>query len=148
VTDKQSGGYDDIIDLPAPTSERHPRMPRGDRAAQFAPFSALSGYEDAINETARLTMRERICDEQAAEALDRWHRVLSAISDAQPKINLTYFIPDKAKRGGRYITRDARLMRFDECRGVIFLDDGAQIPLETVKSIKSKLLSDMLEEDF
>lgn len=140
--------YDDIINHPVPTSERHPRMPRIDRAAQFAPFSALSGYEDAIAETARLTQRERSCDEQRSEILDRWQRILVAISDIKPKINLTYFIPDKTKRGGRYLTRDAILEGFDEYRGILLLNDGAEVPLTAVREIRSELFSDMLEGDW
>ena len=140
--------YDDIINLPAPTSERHPRMPRIDRAAQFAPFSALSGYEDAIAETARLTQRERLSDEQGSEILDRWQRVLIAISDIRPKINLTYFIPDKTKRGGRYLTRDATLLKFDEYSRSLVLSDGVTVPLTAVREIRSELFSDMLEGDW
>ena len=140
--------YEDIINLPAPTSERHPRMPRLDRAAQFAPFSALSGYEDAISEVARLTSREIVPDESEKERLDRWQRALSVMVDAGPKIKLTYFIPDKAKRGGRYSTLETRLIGFSEQNRTITIDGGEKIHLENIKSLYSELFSDMLEGDW
>ncbi|MBO5315085.1 MAG: hypothetical protein J6K17_01645, partial [Oscillospiraceae bacterium] len=84
--------YDDIINLPCPTSPRHPRMPRADRAAQFAPFAALTGYDSAIDETARLTDEKIDISEDMREKLDRKQSFLAEIIDEQPEITVTYFV--------------------------------------------------------
>ena len=141
--------YDDIIDLPCPTSERHPRMARGDRAAQFAPFAALSGYEDAISEAERLTLRDRELGEDTIERLDRWQRVLSAIVDVQPRLRLSYFVPDeKKKRGGSYVTLEARLCGFSAAERCITLEGGVKVKIENIKSIESELFSGLFDEGF
>ncbi len=141
--------YDDIIDLPCPTSERHPKMPRADRAAQFAPFAALSGYEDAIFEAERLTMRDRELGEDMLERLDRWQRVLSAIADTRPRLRLCYFVQDeKKKRGGRYVTEQTVLCGFSETDRTITLEGGRRVPIENIKSIESELFSGMFDEGF
>jgi len=138
--------YDDIINLPCPTSERHPRMARGARAAQFAPYAALSGYEDAIAEATRLTLRDRELGEDEAERLDRWQRVLAAIVDASPRMRICYFVPDEKKRGGRYITEEATLVGFSQLNKNITIAGGIKIPIENIKSIESELFSAMLED--
>ena len=143
MTDKS---YDDIIDLPAPSSERHPRMPREARAAQFAPFSALTGYEEAIHETARLTERETELGEDAADKLDRWQRLLRAISDAEPMIEITYFLHDKRKSGGSYRTVKARLVQFNEYERTITLDGGEVVTISDIKSLDSPIFRDMLDD--
>ena len=141
--------YDDIIDLPCPTSERHPRMARGDRAAQFASFAALSGYEDAISEAERLTLRDRELGEDAIERLDRWQKVLSAIVDVQPRLRLSYFVPDeKKKRGGSYVTLEAKLCGFSESEKSITLEGGVKVKIENIKSIESELFSGIFDEGF
>jgi len=138
--------YDDIINLPCPTSERHPRMARGARAAQFAPYAALSGYEDAIAEATRLTLRDRELGEDEAERLDRWQRVLASIFDASPRMRICYFVPDEKKRGGRYITEEATLVGFSQLNKNITIAGGIKIPIENIKSIESELFSAMLED--
>ena len=141
--------YDDIIDLPCPTSERHPRMARGGRAAQFAPFAALSGYEDAISEAERLTLRDRELGEDAIERLERWQRVLSAIVDVKPRLRLCYFEPDKKKkRGGNYVTLEAKLCGFSEAEKSITLEDGTRVKIENIKSIEAELFSGLFDEGF
>lgn len=137
--------YDDIISLPCPTSERHPRMPRADRAAQFAPYSALVGYESALAEAERLTMREKELGEDAMDRLDRWQRVLSAIVDATPRLKICYFIPDEKKRGGRYVTEETSLIGFSQLDRTITVLGGVRIPIENIKYIESQLFSDMLD---
>lgn len=138
--------YDDIIDLPSPTSEKHPRMSRAARAAQFAPFAALTGYEDAINEAARLTEREKELGEDMAERLNRWQRMLSAIVDSQPRIRLTYFIPDEHKRGGRYKSLESRLIGFSQFDKTITLEGGTVVPIADIKSLESELFVGMVDE--
>ena len=97
-----SGPYDDIINLPHPTSQRHPRMPIHDRAAIFSPFAALSGHGAAIAETARLTEQRIELDEDTRAELDRKQAVLLEHMDEQPEITITWFQPDERKDGGAY----------------------------------------------
>ena len=141
--------YDDIIDLPHHTSERHPRMARADRAAQFAPFSALSGYEEAIGEAERLTRRNIELGEDAVERLDRWHKVLAAIADTNPRLRISYFIPDdRKKRGGSYATIDTRLVKFSSEDRILTLEGGVRVPLEEIKTITSDLFAPLFEGGF
>ena len=138
--------YDDIIDLPCPTSERHPRMSRQARAAQFAPFAALNGYENSIVEAARLTERERELGEDMADRLNRWQKMLSAIVDAKPRIRVVYFVADSRKRGGSYRTAEARLIGFSSFDKTITLDSGVTVPIVDIKSLDSELFEGMVDE--
>ena len=92
--------YDDIIHLPHHVSKTRPQMSMLDRAAQFSPFAALTGYEDAIQETGRLTDERMELSDEDRELLDRkWHYLQEIISD-RPEITVTYFVPDEKKAGG------------------------------------------------
>lgn len=132
-----TGPYDDILDLPHPTSAKHPRMPLSDRAAQFSPFAALSGHGAAIAETARLTDRRIELDEDAKAELDRKQKLLLALIAEQPEITVTWFQPDEKKEGGRYVTTTGRLKRIDEARRVLLLADQTAIPLDAIMGIES-----------
>lgn len=96
--------YDDIIHLPHHVSKRHPQMSLYNRAAQFAPFAALTGYEEAIIETARLTAPKVDMMEDNQQLLDRKLALLSHSLREQPTVSITYFQPDKKKSGGQYLT--------------------------------------------
>ena len=98
--------YSDIINLPHPESRTHPRMPRSDRAAQFAPFAALTGYDDAVAEAGRLTSSKIELDENELERLDRALAYLTEHQAAHPAVTVTYFVPDDKKSGGAYFTRE------------------------------------------
>ncbi len=126
------GQYDDIIHLPRPVSAAHPPMPRSERAAQFSSFAALTGYEDAVAESARLTETRRELDRDALEALDETLRALSAGIAAQPEIELRRFVPDGKKAGGRYETLRARVKKIDEYAALLVLSDGRKIPLDDI----------------
>ena len=139
--------YDDIIDLPCPTSTHHPRMARIDRAAQFAPFAALTGYDAAIFEAARLTEREIELNEDMTEKLDRWSALLTDILDSEPRLKITYFISDKKKDGGSYKTVEGRLTAFDRNKKTITIDRREIIPLVNVKEMHSELFFGMFEEE-
>ena len=93
--------YDDIIHLPHHVSQNHPQMPMLDRAAQFAPFAALTGYEAAVGETARLTAERRELDPQEAEELNRRLAALIARLPERPEVTVEYFVPDDRKAGVR-----------------------------------------------
>ena len=108
------GPYDDIINLPHPVSKTHPRMSMIERAAQFSPFAALTGYGAAIKETARLTDRKLELDEETQALLDlRQHFLLEHLAQ-RPEVTITYFEPDAHKEGGSYQTITARVKKLDE----------------------------------
>lgn len=129
--------YDDIIDLPRPKSKHEP-MPMSDRAAQFSPFAALTGYGDAIDETARLTdARIELSEEERAE-LDYKQQYLSTLDS--PMVTVTYFVPDSRKSGGAYVTHTGVLKRVDEVERMVVFKDGLRVPLDEVMDIKCEQL--------
>ena len=130
------GPYDDIIRLPHPTSQRHPRMPVSDRAAQFSPFAALSGHGAAIAETARLTRERMELSEDEKALLDERLQILREEAPRRPEIAVTWFLPDKKKAGGSYVTAAARLKKFSEAEGTLTLEDGTVIPLADVAALE------------
>ena len=126
------GAYDDIIDLPRPTSAKHPRMSMADRAAQFSPFQALTGHGTAIRETARSTDRKIELTEEEKAVLDEKLRLLS---DTGGEAVFTCFWPDERKDGGTYVTAVGRIKRLDLAERRIVLTDGAVIPVEDILGI-------------
>ena len=129
--------YDDIIDLPRPKSQHEP-MPMSDRAAQFSPFAALTGYGDAIDETARLTdARIELSEEERAE-LDYKQQYLATLDS--PTVTVTYFVPDERKSGGAYVTHTGVLKRVDEVERMVVFKDGLRVPLDEVMDIKCEQL--------
>lgn len=129
------GKYDDIIHLPHHVSSTHPHMPMIDRAAQFMPFRALTGYEDAVHETARLTEEKVELTEDEKALLDVRLQQLAEQIDSQPQVTLTYFQPDKKKAGGSYVTVTGRLKKIDDFEGTLVLMDGQRIPIENILQI-------------
>lgn len=126
--------YDDIIDLPRPKSKHEP-MPMSDRASQFSPFAALTGYGDAIDETARLTdARIELSEEERAE-LDYKQQYLATLDS--PTVTVTYFVPDERKTGGAYVTHTGTLKRIDELERMMVFADGARVSLNEVIAIES-----------
>ena len=132
------GPYDDIITLPHPTSRRHPRMPAADRAAQFAPFAALTGYGAAVKETARETEAFTELAEDETMALDRQLRLLEERIRERPWVVLTCFQPDQRKAGGAYVEVRGRVKRLDATAGAITLADGREIPINYILEIKEE----------
>ena len=133
------GPYDDIIRLPHPTSQRHPRMPVSDRAAQFSPFAALSGHGAAIAETARVTRERMELDEDEKALLDERLQTLREQVSQRPEITVTWFLPDKKKAGGSYVTAAGRLKKFSEAEGTMTLEDGTVIPLADIAGLEGEL---------
>ena len=127
--------YDDIIDLPHHVSTTRPHMPMTDRAAQFQPFRALTGYEDAVHEIARLTDEKIELTEDEKAILDmRLQKLVDEIS-SQPKVTLTYFQPDKKKAGGGYVTASGQLKKIDDFESVLILVSGERIRIEDILEI-------------
>ena len=135
--------YDDIIDLPRPKSAHEP-MPMSDRAAQFSPFAALTGYEDAIDETARLTDARVELGESAVEELERKLTDLAARISERPEISVTYFVPDARKEGGAYVTRTGTLKRIDELGRELVFADGARIAVGDIFFVEDNLAQEDL----
>lgn len=131
-----SGKYDDIINLPHPTSKKHPRMSRQNRAAQFSPFAALTGYHEAILETERITENKRELSEEAANELNHKISFLQQEKTGMKKIKVIYFKEDNAKDGGTYITKEDYFKRIKTNEGVLVLASGMQIPLNDIFKIE------------
>ena len=132
--------YLDIIDMPHHVSPTRPQMSMMERAAQFSPFAALTGYDDAITETGRLTGERIELDEDAKAALDMKHACLLEIINEQPEISVAYFIPDAQKTGGKYATVTGNLKRFDEYERLLILTDGQKIPMDDILDIQSSYI--------
>ena len=131
-----SGPYDDIINLPHPTSVKHPRMSIQNRAAIFSPFAALSGHAGAIEETARLTEQRIELDEDTKTELDRRQAMLLEHIREQPEITVTWFQSDELKEGGAYLTTTGRLKKIDPIERTLVLLDGPSIQLEDVFNLE------------
>ena len=136
MNDTHSEDYSDIIHLPRPESKNHPRMSMQNRAAQFAPFAALTGYEDVIQETGRLTDGFIELDEDDKERLNLKVAELMARIEEHPSVTITYFIPDSRKAGGSYSTLSVRLKSIDEIQQVLILEDGTGIPFNRIFNIR------------
>ena len=125
--------YDDIIDLPH-YEPRHPRMTLENRAAQFAPFAALTGHGAAIVETARLT--ESMTELSPEEQLRLSRRLITAY-EKHVHVTVTYFIPDRIKAGGKYGKTYGKIKKIDDIERVIIFEEGQMIPLNFIASIES-----------
>lgn len=134
-----SGKYDDILSLPHPTSRKHPRMSAIDRAAQFSPFAALTGYEETIEETGRLTEQPVELWEDARMELDRRQQILLDNAALSPEVTVRYFCLDSRKEGGTYVTVSGRLKSVDSVNRVLQLQNGIGIPLSVIVELDSPL---------
>lgn len=135
MTLKPTHKYDDIIHLPHHQSSCRAGMPMIDRAAQFSPFSALTGYEDVIEETGRLTQPAAELTESSVEKINEKLRFLAENSHLTPKVTVTYFEPDRKKDGGRYITLTGYVKRVDPYEQLLRLTDGREISLVSICKI-------------
>lgn len=133
--DMETGNpYDDLLTLPHPVSERRATMSRGDRAAQFSPFAALTGFEDTIGETARLTDTAICLDENRVEELDRILRMLK--TELSQWVQVLYFQPDAKKAGGRYLYTCGVVKQVDGLRQLLILEEGTQIPFDRIYGLE------------
>lgn len=134
--------YEDIVNLPHPVSKRHPQMPMLNRAAQFAPFAALTGHDEAIAETARTTTAQR--DMSADQLCDLSRKLAYALSFADsPVINITYFKPDSRKQGGAYVTVRGSIKKVEEVYNLLTLTDGTELPLDAVSDLQGEIFNDL-----
>lgn len=132
MTDK----YANIIDLPHHVSKVRPQMTMSQRAAQFAPFAALTGHSAAISETARLTDKKIELSESECERLNQKISLLLAHLNEHPYVSITYFIPDPHKEGGQYITHAGVISSWDEYEQRITFDDNTQLKANEIIDIK------------
>ena len=136
--------YDDIINLPHPTSPKHPRMPISDRAAIFSPFAALTGHAVAIQETARLTDQRIELDEDTRAELDRKQKILIDHIADQPEVTITWFCPDEKKSGGAYVVSMGRLKKVDDVADTLKLADETTIPLNEIVDLQCNLFQGLV----
>lgn len=128
--------YDDIIQLPHHQSTERPHMSLHDRAAQFAPFSALSGHEEAIEETARLTEEKVVLDEVALSKINETLYNISQHLSEKWKVSITYFRPDALKNGGAYLTDVGVVKKLDTVNKLVILDCGMKISMNQIVRVE------------
>lgn len=134
--------YDDIIHLPHHVSERRPGMPVADRAAQFAPFAALTGYDDVIRETGRLTDAVTELTQSSLDELNEKLQILAQNVSVQPAVSVTYFQPDRYKDGGSFMTVTGRVKRVDSYEKLLRLTDDREIPMEAIRQLRCQLFDE------
>lgn len=134
--------YDDIINLSRPIS-KHPRMSLYQRSAQFAPFAALTGYEGQVKETARLTDRRIELDEEIKLILDLKIQVIKEMLSDNPEVEITYFIPDTRKDGGRYETIINNVKKIDNYNENIIMQNNLKIEIKEIININSNIFKNI-----
>ncbi|MCD8051819.1 MAG: hypothetical protein LUE89_09095 [Clostridiales bacterium] len=131
--------YSDIINLPHHVSETRPHMSMRDRAAQFSPFAALTGYDAAVKETARLTDQRAELDEEMKQNLSERLNLIQEDLAATPVVEITYFVPDERKEGGAYNTVTSAVKKIDEFQRLVVLTDGTAIPIDEIIEISGAM---------
>ncbi|MBO4848908.1 MAG: hypothetical protein J5586_07135 [Clostridia bacterium] len=127
--------YDDIIGLPHHKSSSRPHMSNADRAAQFAPFAALTGYDEAVAETARLTAKKPELAEDEKAIIDGYLQFIREDIGERPMVGITYFRPDARKSGGDFIEKYAPALAVDEVLREIVFTDGTRVPIDDIVSV-------------
>ena len=130
--------YDDVINRQHPTSKKHPRMSNMNRAAQFAPFAALTGYEESIEETARFTNRRIELSEYEIEELNAKLNFIQEHIKERPEVTITYFQPDERKEGGAYIAVTGKVRRIDEVNKFVVVEGDKVILIEMIINLYLK----------
>lgn len=131
--------YDDIINLPHHTSKTRPRMSMINRAAQFSPFAALTGYDDAVVETARLTDERHELTEDEKAVLNERLQILSENAHDRPMVEITYFKADSRKEGGSYEKISGAVRWIDEGEMKVVFTDGTRLPISDICSIDGEI---------
>ncbi len=131
--------YDDMLDFPHHVSSVHPQMPVKERAAQFAPFAALTGYGDVIQETGRQTCPKLELSESAQEEIKRKLDWLAAHAGQRPQITVTYFLPDQKKEGGAYVTMSGTVKRVDDVGHVLRFEGGEDVKIADILELAGNI---------
>lgn len=132
---EQTHQYDDIIHLPHPVSGQRAGMSMSDRAAQFSPFAALTGYEAVIEETGRLTDPSTELTESRKAELNGMLLAIREVLHTKPQIRAVYFQPDARKVGGAYVCTTGSVKKIDEYEGILIFTDGTQIPIDRIHTL-------------
>ena len=132
--------YGDIINLPHHVSKNHPQMSMEKRAAQFAPFMALDGYVDEVKETARETEDEMDLDEEQKSIMDVKLQIIREHLEEQPYITFKYFIKDNKKEGGEFKTVSGNVIKIDEYKELILLEDMTQVAIKDIVDISGNII--------
>ncbi len=141
-----AGEYDDIINLPHHVSKKHPHMTAINRAAQFSPFAALTGYDAAVKETARLTDERVELDEYSMNALSDRLQIIAERIIEQPEIAITYFQPDIMKNGGSYVTATGAAKKIEEYTRLVVLTNGTTIPIDEIVAIEGEIFGTFTDQ--
>ncbi len=141
-----TGEYDDIIHLPHPVSGRHPPMAAIGRAAQFSPFAALTGYDAAIRETARLTDEKVELDDYSSNDLSDRLQIIAERIAQQPEITITFFQPDILKSGGSYVNAAGTAKKIDEYKRIVILTDGTTIHMDEIVAIEGAIFGTLIDQ--
>lgn len=128
--------YADMLDMPHHVSAKHPAMSIRNRAAQFAPFAALTGYEEAVRETARLTSERIELDEDHKAILDEQLFQIQQRIMERPEVSITYYRPDEKKDGGAYLTVKGNMKKIDAYERMVILEDQSRIPIDDIIDIR------------
>ena len=139
--------YEDIVDLPPHISKKHPQPSMMDRAARFAPFAAITGYEEMVLEEARVTEERVDLDEGALSLLNEKLNMIQEFIDEEPEVTITYFEPDKKKSGGAYIDITGTVKRIDEYEHLVIMTDGKKIRIEDIYGLESYLFYSLGVDD-
>lgn len=139
---KEIDKYVDIINLPHHVSRKHPQMSMEARAAQFAPFAALTGYGDEVRETGRLTDQRIELDEELKTIINNKLQIIQEQIALKPKLTITYFVPDKKKSGGEYVTITGIVKKIDTYNQLIIFTDNMAIPINEIIKIKGNIIKD------
>lgn len=139
--------YEDIVNLPPHISKRHPQPTMMDRAARFAPFAAITGYEEMVLEEARVTEERIDLDEGALSHLNEKLNMIQEFLDEEPEVTITYFEPDKKKSGGAYVSITGTVKRIDEYEHLVLMTDGKKIKIEEIYNIQGDLFYTLVVDD-
>ena len=131
--------YEDIVNLPPYISKKHPQPTMMDRAARFAPFAAITGYEEMVLEEARVTEERIDLDEDALSLLNEKLNMIQEFLDEEPEVTITYFEPDKKKSGGAYVSITGTVKRIDEYEHLVLMTDGKKIRIDEIYNIQGDL---------
>ena len=137
-----NSAYDDLLKISHRTSAVQPAMSIQNRAAQFARFAALVGYDALIQETTRLTDQKAELDESVIAELNEKLRLLLELLPQQPEVTVTYFLPDSRKAGGAYRTTSGIIRKFLRNENILVMMDGTQIPIGDIVGIERRSLID------
>ena len=134
--------YEDIVSLPHHISKVYPKMSRVARAAQFAPFAALTGYDNKVKETSRITGKRKIVEADLKLIINKKLQIIQENIYTKPMVTITYFVPDKIKDGGEYVTVTGNIKKIDNYNKAIIFTDNTNIFINEILEIRGDIIKD------